>query len=124
VAAGYVNEERALMCGMCHRRICDIIIFHGDVHLLRATQRKGIPVRMISADRPSRITGAPAGQKPRDPNVRIYVDDPDDGKSRFRIVHEHKRNGRGPLDLTITAAKLEKMFNAAVAAGDSEVVLR
>ena len=57
--------------------------------------------------------------KPRDPNVRIYVDN-----DRFRIVHEHKRNGRGPLDRTITAATLEEMYRGAVTAGEPEVVLR
>jgi hypothetical protein len=121
VAAGFLIEERPLICGMCHRRICDIIVNRGDVLLVRAPQRKGIPEK-ISADRPMRWAAGPPGRKPRDPNVSIYVDNPDKG-GRFRIVHEHKRNGRGPLDRTITAAKLEQMVNAAVAAGASEVVL-
>jgi hypothetical protein len=106
---------------MCHRRICDISVHNGNVYLIRASQRKGIPER-VPADRPTRWAAGPPGQKPRDPNVRIYVDDPDE-RTRFRIVHEHKRNGRGPLDRTITAAKLGKMVTAVVAAGEKEVVL-
>jgi hypothetical protein len=53
----------------------------------------------------------------------MFVDN-SDGQNRFRIVHEHKRNGRGHLDRTVTAATLQKMYDAAVAAGDDEVVLR
>jgi hypothetical protein len=63
--------------------------------------------------------GGQRGQKPRDPNVRIFADESD---GRFRIVHEHKRNGRGPLDRTVTAETLQKLYNAAVA--EREVVLR
>jgi hypothetical protein len=61
------------------------------------------------------------GARRRDPNVRIFEDDSDE--NRFRIVHHHKRNSRGPLDRTITAATLQKMYDAAVAAGANEVVL-
>ena len=121
MSTGYVIEERPLLCGMCHRRICDIIVNRGDVYLVRASQRKGIPEK-VPADRPTRWAAGPPGKKPRDPNVRIYVDDADEA-TRFRIVHEHKRNGRGPLDRTIKAATLEKMVSAAVAAGEPEVVL-
>ena len=41
MAGGYLSEERPLICGMCHRRICDITIFRGDVLLLRASRRPG-----------------------------------------------------------------------------------
>jgi hypothetical protein len=68
------------------------------------------------------MLGRGRGKKPRDPNVRIFEDDADE--NRFRIVHEHKRNGRGPLDRTVTAATLEKLYNAAAAASEREVVLR
>ena len=46
-----------------------------------------------------------------------------ESRDRFRIVHHHKRNSRGPLDRTITAATLEKLYNEAVAADEREVVL-
>ena len=38
--------------------------------------------------------------------------------------HEHKSNGRGALDRTVNAATLEKLYSAAVAADEREVVLR
>ena len=91
MAAGYLTEERPLICGVFYRRICDIVIFRGNVVLLRAPQRKCIPEK-VPSDRPTRFASVPPVGKPRDPNVRIYVDN-----DRFRIVHEHKRNGRGPL---------------------------
>lgn len=89
--------------------------------MLRAPTRVGIPEKAPTG-RAARIASLP-GEKPRDPNVRIFANESQD---RFRIVHEHKRNGRGPLDRTITAARLarlETMFNKAAAAGDAEVVL-
>jgi hypothetical protein len=117
----YVTDEPPLLCGMCHRRMCDITVVHGRVVLLRAPKRVGIPQK-VPTGRAPRMSGGRRGEKPRDPNVRIFEDDAD-GQIRFRIIHEHKRNGRGPLDRTVTAAKLEKMFEAAVAAGANEVVL-
>ena len=63
------------------------------------------------------------GQRPRDPNVKLYLDNTGE-HDRYRIVHEHKRNGRGSLDRTVTADTLEKMYNTAVAADEREVVLR
>ncbi len=42
---------------------------------------------------------------------------------RWRIWCEHKQAGRGVLDRTLTAATLERMYAAALAAGDREVVL-
>jgi hypothetical protein len=69
------------------------------------------------------MLGGRRGEKRRDPNVRIFEDDAD-GQIRFRIIHEHKRNGRGLLDRTVTAATLEKLYNAAAAASEREVVLR
>jgi hypothetical protein len=118
VSGGFVLEERPLLCGMCHRRICDIVIFRGDVVLLQAPKRVGIPEK-VPADRPTRITGAPPGQRPRNPNVRIFEDD---SGERFRIVHHHKRGG--PLDRKVNAATLEKLYNEAVASDQREVVLR
>ena len=85
---------------------------------IAGTQREGIPEK-VPSDRPTRFASVPPVGKPRDPNVRIYVDN-----DRFRIVHEHKRNGRGPLDRTITATTLEKMYADAVASDQCEVVLR
>jgi hypothetical protein len=123
VAAGYVPEELPLICGMCHRRICDIIIFRGDVVLIRVSKTIGIPEKAPTGRGARGLSGSIPGQRPRDPNVRVFTDD-FDRQSRFRIVHEHKRNGRGPLDRTITAATLEKMYNEAVAADECEVVLR
>jgi hypothetical protein len=121
VAAGYLTEERPLVCGMCHRRMCDIAVINGDVALLRAPRRVGIPQEKVPEGRVARSAGATRGTRPRDPNVRIFEDDSDG--NRFRIVHHHKRGGRGPLDRTITAATLQKMYDAAVAAGANEVVL-
>jgi hypothetical protein len=118
VSGGFVLEERPLLCGMCHRRICDIAIFRGDVVLLKAPKRIGIPEKAPTG-RTTRITGARPGETPRNPNVRIFEDDSGD---RFRIIHEHK--GRGPLDRKVNAATLENLYNAAVAAGDDGVVLR
>jgi hypothetical protein len=118
----YMTDDRPLLCGMCHRRMCDIAIIRGDVHLLRAPRRVGIPQEKVPEGRVARGFGSVRGTRPRDPNVRIFEDDSDE--NRFRIVHHHKRGGRGPLDRTITAATLQKMYDAAVAARADEVVLR
>jgi hypothetical protein len=91
--------SRPLVCGMCGRRICDISIFRSDVQLLRGPQKVGIPTR-VPKGRVARIGGAPLGERPRDPNVKIYAEKSGE-QDRYRIVHEHKRNGRGPLDRTI-----------------------
>jgi hypothetical protein len=120
VAAGYLTEERPLVCGMCHRRMCDITVVRGDVLLIRAPKREGIPQEKVPEGRVARGLGSVRGTRPRDPNVRIFVDE---SRDRFRIVHHHKRGGRGPLDRTITAATLQKMYDGAVAAGADEVVL-
>jgi hypothetical protein len=108
---------------MCHRRICDITIFRGDVLLIRASRRHdGIP-QQVPKGRIASGSGSINGQRPRWPNVKIYVDESGE-HDRYRIVHEHKRNGRGPLDRTITEATLEKLYAEAVAADQREVVLR
>ena len=120
MAAGYLTEELPLVCGMCHRRLCDITIFRGDVLLIRAPQREGIPEQQVPEGRVARGLGSINGGRPRDPNVRIFVDESGD---RFRIVHHHKRGGRGPLDRTTTAATLEKLYADAVASDQREVVL-
>jgi len=117
VSGGFVLEERPLLCGMCHRRICDITIFRGDVVLLQAPKRIGIPEKAPTG-RTTRITGARPGETPRNPNVRMFEADSGD---RFRIIHEHK--SRGPLDRKVNAATLEKLYNAAVASDQREVVL-
>jgi hypothetical protein len=122
MAGGYLSEERPLICGMCHRRMCDITVVHGHVVLLRVSRRVGIPQK-VPTGRAPRMLGGRRGEKRRDPNVRIFEDDAD-GQIRFRIIHEHKRNGRGLLDRTVTAATLEKLYNAAAAASEREVVLR
>jgi hypothetical protein len=119
MAAGYVTDEKPLVCGMCHRRICDITVINGGVALPYAILRVGIPRQVPSGYRVKSLR--PAKGRTRNPNVRIFADE---ARGHFRIVHEHKRNGRGPLNLTMTAAKLEKLYNAAVTAGDNEVVLR
>jgi hypothetical protein len=112
-------DTKALVCGMCGRRICDIGIIGDNVTLLRVSYHLGIP-QQAPKWRGPRGLGSIPGQRPRDPNVRFFADN---GQNRFRIVHEHKRNGRGTLDRTVTAATLEKMYNAAVAADEREVVL-
>ena len=117
-----LTDEKALLCGTCGRRICDIAIIRGDVHLLRAPRRVGIPQEKVPEGRVARSSGAIRGGRQRDPNVRIFEDESDE--NRFRIVHHHKSNSRGPLDRTVTAATLAKVYNAAVAAGEREVVLR
>jgi hypothetical protein len=116
VAAGYLINERPLLCGMCHRRICDIAVNDGDVFLLRVAKRQGIPEK-VPEGRVPRLTGGG-----RDPNVRIFADESGE-QNRFRFVHHHKRGGRGPLDRTITAATLHKLYDAVVTAGSNEVVL-
>ena len=63
------------------------------------------------------------GSRGRWPNVKIYLDKSGE-HDRYRIVHEHKRNGRGTLDRTITADTLEKLYADAVASDQREVVLR
>jgi hypothetical protein len=115
-------EEKTLICGMCGRRICDISIIGDNVTLLRVSYHLGIP-QQASKDRGPRGLASINGQRPRDPNVKIYLDNTGE-QDRFQIVHEHKRNGRGTLDRTVTAATLEKMYNAAIAADEREVVLR
>jgi hypothetical protein len=116
-------NEKPLICGMCGRRICDIIIFHGDVVLIRASQRHdGIP-QQVPKGRIASGSSSINGSRGRWPNVKIYVDKSGE-HDRYRIVHEHKRNGRGTLDRTITADTLEKLYNDAVASDQREVVLR
>jgi hypothetical protein len=107
---------------MCGRRICDIAIIRGNVVLLRVSHRLGIP-QQVANGRGARGLSSINGQRPRDPNVLVFGNDAG-GPNRYRIVHEHKRGARGPLDRTVTAATLEKMYNAAVAADEREVVLR
>jgi hypothetical protein len=86
VAAGYLIDERPLLCGMCHRRICDIAVINGDVALLRTSFREGIPQQKVPEGRVARGSGAVQGERPRDPNVRIFISE---SRDRFRIVHEH-----------------------------------
>jgi hypothetical protein len=94
----------------------------GDVMLLRASRRDdGIP-RQVPKGRIASGSSSINGARGRWPNVKIYVDKSGE-QDRFRIVHDHKRNGRGPLDRTITATSLEKLYNEAVAADEREVVL-
>jgi hypothetical protein len=108
---------------MCHRRICDITIFRGDVHLLRASRREdGIP-RQVPKGRIASGSSSINGSRGRWPNVKIYLDKSGEN-DRYRIVHEHKRNGRGTLDRTITATTLEKLYAEAVASDQREIVLR
>lgn len=98
-------NEKPFVCGMCARRICDIAILSGDVVLLRVAHGVGIP-QQAPKGRGARGLGSIQGQRPRDPNVRIFADNAD-RPNRYRIVHEHKRGGRGPLDRTVTAATFE-----------------
>jgi hypothetical protein len=108
---------------MCGRTLCDIAIVHGTMRLLRVSMTVGIPRRpgAPAADRKPRLLGAPLGQKPRDPRVAVYVSEAED---RWRICHGKKRDGRGHLDRTVTAARLEGLYAAALAGGQNEVVLR
>jgi hypothetical protein len=92
-----------------HRRICDIIIFHSDVLLIRASQRHdGIP-QQVPKGHIASSSSSINGSRGRWPNVKIYLDKSGE-HDRYRIVHEHKRSGRGPLDRTITADTLEKLY--------------
>jgi hypothetical protein len=98
-------------------------MFHGDVMLLRTSQRHdGIP-QQVPKGRIASSSSSINGSRGCWPNVTIYVDKSGE-QERFRIVHEHKRGGRGPLDRTITATTLEKLYNEAVASDQREVVLR
>jgi hypothetical protein len=120
VAHAMLIDEKPMICGMCGRRICDIAIIRGDVHLLRASRRDdGIP-QQVPKGRIASGSGSINGSRGRWPNVKIYLDKSHD---RYRIVHEHKRNGRGTLDRTIKADTLEKMYTDAVASDQREVVL-
>ena len=112
-------DGRPLLCGMCHRRMCDITVINGRVALLYAPPRVGIPQQIPSGYRVKSL--GPAHGQTRNPNVRIFANESQD---RFRIVHEHKRDGRGPLDRTITAATFKKLYDEAVAADQREVVVR
>lgn len=114
-------DEKPLICGMCGRRICDISMFRGDVMLLRASRHHGGIPQQVPEGPIAKGNSSINGKRPRDPNVKIFVDKSED---RYRMVHEHKRSGRGTLDRTITADTLEKLYNAAVAADEREVVLR
>jgi hypothetical protein len=95
---------------------------HGSMRLIRVSITVGIPQR-VKAGRKARLIGGRLGEKPRDPDprVQVYVSAADD---RWRIWQEHKRGGRGHLDRTVTSATLEKLYGAALAAGEREVVLR
>ena len=122
MAHAVLIDEKTLVCGMCSRRICDITISHGNLILLRASQRPGGIPQQVPKGRIASGSGSINGARGRWPNVKIYVDESGDPK-RYRIVHEHKRKGRGTLDRTITATTLEKLYNAAKAADEREVVL-
>jgi hypothetical protein len=104
---------------MCGRRIGDIACVNSDVALVRAPRRVGIPHGTPKGPRLD-VSHAQGNNAPRNANARIFVDESGD---RFR-VHEHKRGGRGPLDRTITATTLEKMYADAVASDQREVALR
>jgi hypothetical protein len=98
-------------------------MFRGDVMLSGASRRNdGIPQHVPKGRIASGSTSI-NGSRHRWPNVKIYLDESGE-HDRYRIVHEHKRNGRGTLDRTITAATLEKIYNEAVASDQREVVLR
>ena len=113
------GDEKPLVCGMCGRRICDITVTNGRVALPYAFARMAIPERVPTGYRVKSL--GPAQGQTRKPNVRIFADE---ASGRFRIIHEHKSNGRGALDRTVNAATLEKLYSAAVAADEREVVLR
>ena len=51
MAAAELIEVRPLVCGMCNRRICDIAIIHGNVHLLGRRNVKAYPKRSLQAAR-------------------------------------------------------------------------
>jgi hypothetical protein len=114
--------ELPLLCGICNRRLCEITFMHGTMRLIRVSMTVGIP-RRVKAGRKARLTGGRLGEKPRDPDprVQVYIGEADD---RWRICHEHKRGGRGHLDRTVTSATLEKLYAAALATDNREVVLR
>jgi hypothetical protein len=65
MADAMLIEEKALICGMCGRRICDISIIGDNVTLLRVSYHLGIPQqaskdrgpRGISLDKWSKTTG-------------------------------------------------------------------
>jgi hypothetical protein len=119
VATEMLTEELPLTCGMCGRRICDITVINGRVALLYAPPRLRLPQQVPSGYRVKSL-GPPHGQT-RNPNVRIFADE---ARGHLRIVHVHKRNRRGPLDRTVSAATLHKLHTDAVDSNAHEVVLR
>jgi hypothetical protein len=112
-------DEQPLICGMCGRRLCDITAIDGHVALLYAFPRVGIPQQVPTGYRVKSL--GPAHGQTRNPNVRIFADE---ASGRFRIVHEHKGNGRGPLDRTVSEATLHKLYTDAMTSNAREVVLR
>jgi hypothetical protein len=112
--------ELPLLCGVCGRRLCDITMAHGTTRLIRVSMTEGIP-RTVQPGRGAQLSGAPRGQTPRHARVKVYVSE---ANARWRVWHEHKGRGRGPLDRTVTPATLEKLYAAALTAGNGEVVLR
>lgn len=92
------------------------------MRLIRVSMTLGIP-RRVKPGRKARLTGGRIGEKPRDPDphVQVYISEAD---NRWRICHEHKRGGRGLLDRTVISATLERLYAAALATGQNEVVLR
>jgi hypothetical protein len=109
--------ELSLRCPMCYRRIGDIAMIHGRMGLIRVNVREGIP-----EGRPPSGRHATASGGRRRPRFKGWVFVCPEG-DRWRIWCEHKQAHRGPLDRTVTAATLERLYSAAVAAGARKVVL-
>ena len=116
--------ELPLKCSMCYRRIGDLAMVHGRMSLLRVNMRPGIPE---GRPKSGRHAAGVAGNNLNGKSMRrhkfkgwVFVNPEHD---RWRIWCEHKQASRGVLDRTVTAATLERMYAAALAAGDREVVL-
>jgi hypothetical protein len=113
-----------LKCSMCYRRLGDIAMVHGRMSLLRVNTRVGIPQdRPKSGRHAAAVTGYNLdGKGTRHHKFKGWVFvNPE--RDRWRIWCEHKKASRDVLDRTVTAATLERMYAAALAASDREVVL-
>ena len=120
--AGTPAPELPLRCSICHRRISDVTMLAGQMKLRRAIMRPGIPQGRPPSRRHATFTpGFGDGKPGRRPSKGWVFVSPE--RDRWRIWCEHKQARRGPLDRTVTASTLERLYAAALTDGKREIVL-
>jgi hypothetical protein len=109
-----------LRCPMCGRRLGEVTFVHGRMVVIRASMVQGIPVKPRVGRHATVVARRHDGRPSRRPKYigDIYVNETGD-RWRFWCVHKQ----RGPLDRTITAETLERLYVTALETGAGEVVL-